>query len=220
VLYSEHHEEQENETVGPQPTDTLEVTVDSLGWEAVVTWTDGITTLTSTVHATGNNPRPLIRGIRINGLNDLWQLEPMERTLIEAIVVYGGEWRVSSFSVDGSHSSAPFTVFYPPYEEGVCHAYWKGWIIENACIVYPVYASIDTEGLPYTPSGLDAGYPTSYQVTNRLIYDYDAASDGTLEIPAQNAIVIVTVEDEFGRQTAEVFVVPVQAADYSPVPRN
>jgi hypothetical protein len=207
-----------DETVGPQADGVLEVTVDSLDWTAVVTWTDGETTLSQTVRATGNNPPPNIRGVRINGKNDLWQLEPMERTLIEVIVDYGGAWRLESVGVEGSHSSAPFTVFYPPYQPGVCHAYWNGWIIENACIVYPVYASIDTDGLPYSPTGLDEGYPTSYRVTNRLIYDYPARSDGTLEIPAQSGLVRVTVEDEFGRLTTRVFDIPIQAVDYGPVP--
>ena len=208
-----------NETVGPQPTNTLEVTVDSLEWGAVVTWTDGITTLASTVRATGNNSRPLIRGIRINGLNDLWQLEPMDRTLIETIVDYADEWRVTSISVEGSGCSAPFTVFYPPYEPGVCHASWKGWIIENAGIVYPVYASIDTDGLPYAPNGLEDGYPTSYRMTNKLIYDYGSVSDTVLEIPAQDGFVTVTVEDNFGRLTARTIAIPIQACDYRHMPQ-
>jgi len=207
-----------NETVGPQTDNTLEVTVDSLNWEAVVSWTDGANVRTCAVTATGNNPTPNIHGIRINGINNLWQLEPMERTLIEAIVYYENEWRVSSFSIEGSYSSTPFTVFYPPYEAGVCHAYWNNWIIENACIVYPVYASIDTSGLPYSPTGLDEGYPTSYQVTNRLLYDYPSSTEGTLEVPAQQAVVSVTVEDEFGRLTTQTFLVPVSAMDFTDLP--
>ena len=206
------------ETVGPESSGVLEVTVDALDWRAVVTWTDGEATLSQTVRATGNNPRPNIRGVRINGKNDLWQLEPMERTLIEVVVDHGGVWRLHSVEVEGSHSSAPFTVFYPPYQQGVCHAYWNGWIIENACIVYPVYASIDSAGLPYSPTGLDEGYPTSYRVANRLIYDYPAQSDGTLEIPAQSGFIRVTVEDEFGRLTSRTFEIPIQACDYRFVP--
>ncbi len=209
-----------DKTVGPQADGVLDVTVDSLDWTAVVTWTDGETTLSETVRATGNNPRPEIRGLRINGKNDLWQLEPMERTLIEVIVTYAEAWRLQSVEVEGSHSSAPFTVFYPPYQPGVCHAYWNRWIIENACIVYPVYASIDTDGLPYSPTGLDEGYPTSYRVTNRLIDDYPSVHEGTLEIPAQNGLVRVTVEDELGRLTTRVFEIPIQAVDYRPTPTD
>ncbi|MFC2105193.1 hypothetical protein ACFLS0_00295 [Candidatus Bipolaricaulota bacterium] len=106
-----------NETVGPQTTHTLEVVVDSLNWEAVVSWTNGVNVRTCTVNATGNNPRPNIHGIRINGKNDLWLLKPMERTLIEVIVYYENEWRVSSFGVEGSNSSVPFTVFRPTKRE-------------------------------------------------------------------------------------------------------
>jgi len=180
-----------NETVGPQTANTLEVVVDSLNWEAVVSWTNGVNVLTSTVNATGNNPRPNIHGIIINGKKDLWLLKPMERTLIEVIVYYENEWRVSSFSVEGSNSSVPFSVFYPPYEAGVCHAYFHSWVIENACIVYPVYASIDTDGLPYSPTGLDEGYPTSYQPTNRFFYDYGFSTEHELEGPAQEGTVSV-----------------------------
>jgi len=139
----------------------------------------------------------------------------MERTLIETIVDYAGEWRVSSISVKGSGCSAPFTVFYPPYEPGVCHASWKGWLIENAGIVYPVYASIDTDGLPYAPNGLEDGYPTSFKVTNRFFFDYPSSSENTLEIPAQVGVIAVTVEDEFGRLTTQPFEIPLQACDYS-----
>jgi len=203
-----------DETIGPQTEGQLDVIVDSLDWEATVLWTDGGTVLSATARATGNNPRPRIRGVRINGINDLWQLEPLERTLIEAIVEYGGECRVDSFDVWGSWSSAPFSVFYPPYEPGICHAFWKGWIIEDACIVYPVYASIDTKGLPYTMCGLDEGYPTSHQNTNRLYYDFPASSGGTLEIPAQRGFIEVTVRDDFGRLTSATFNIPIQAADY------
>ena len=209
-----------NETVGPQTANTLEVVVDSLNWEAVVSWTNGVNVRTSTVNATGNNPRPNIHGIRINGKNDLWQLKPMERTLIEVIVYYENEWRVSSFSVEGSNSSVPFTVFYPPYEAGVCHAYWYSWIIENACIVYPVYASIDTSGLPYSPTGLDEGYPTSYQITNQFFYDYGSSTEDELEIPEQEATVSVTVEDEFGRLTTQTFLVPLSAMDFTDMPND
>jgi len=207
-----------NETVGPQTANTLEVVVDSLNWKAIVSWTDGVNVQTYTVNATGNNPRPNIHGIRINGKNDLWLLKPMERTLIEVIVYYENEWRVSSFSVEGSNSSAPFTVFYPPYEAGVCHAYWHNWIIENACIVYPVYASIETSGLPYSPTGLDKGYPTSYQPTNQFFYDYPSSTEGTLEVPAQEGTVSVTVEDEFGRLTTQTFQIPVSAMDFTDMP--
>jgi hypothetical protein len=142
----------------------------------------------------------------------------MERTLIEVIVYYENEWRVSSFSVEGSNSSAPFTVFYPPYEAGVCHAYWYSWIIENACIVYPVYASVDTAGLPYSPTGLDEGYPTSYQPTNQFFYDYGSSTEHELEIPAQEGTVSVTVEDEFGRLTTQTFSIPVSAMDFTDMP--
>ena len=201
-------------TIGPQATSSLDVTVDSANWNAKVIWTDGETTLWDRVTATANNPRPTILGVRINGISNLWQLEPLERTLIEVIVDYGDDWRLTSIAVEGSASSAPFTVFYPPYEAGVCHASWNGWILENAAIVYPVYASIDTDGLPYTMSGIDVGYPTSYRSTNKLYDDWPATKEGKLEIPAQDGLITVTVEDKLGRSTTKVFAIPIQACDF------
>ena len=203
------------QTIGPQEIPTLDVTVDSPHWNAKIIWTDGETTLWDRVTATANNPRPTILGVRINGINNLWQLEPLERTLIEVIVDYGGDWRLTSIVVEGSASSAPFSVFYPPYEPGVCHASWHGWVIENAAIVYPVYASIDTDGLPYTMSGIDVGYPTSHHSTNKLYDDWSAVKDNELEIPAQDGLITVTVDDEFGRSTTKVFAIPIQAHDYA-----
>jgi len=202
------------QTIGPTRDSTLDVVIDSMDWTATVTWANDKHTLNTVVTATGNNPRPTIRGIRINGIDDLWQLEPMQRTLIEPIVRYGGEWRIASISVTGTQSTWPFTVFYPPYQAGVCHAYWRGWIIENAAIMYPVYCSIETSGLPYSPTGLDEGYPTSYHNTNRFA-DHASSTEGEQEIPAQYAVVVVTVEDEFNRKTKATFRIPVSGCDFS-----
>jgi len=202
------------ETVGPTRESTLDVVVDAMDWSATVTWTNDSHSLTRTVYATGSNGRPRITGVRINGQSNLWQLDPMERTLLEPIVRYDGGWRLVSLDVTASASAWPFTVFYPPYESGVCHASWHGWVIENAGIVYPVYCSIDTTGLPYSPTGLDAGYPTSYYNTNKFA-DHASSTEEDLEIPAQTAKIAVTVEDDFGRLTSASFQVPVSACDFT-----
>ena len=209
----------DGQTVGPTRDSTLDVVVDAMDWSATVTWANDNHSLAETVYATGNNSRPRITGIRINGQSDLWQLEPMERTLLEPIVRYNGEWRLVSIDVTATASAWPFTVFYPPYQAEVCHAYWHGWIIENAAIIYPVYCSIDTTGLPYSPTGLDEGYPTSYYNTNRFT-DHASSTEGDLEIPAQDALVAVTVKDDFGRQTKSTFRIPVSACDYTDLDDN
>ena len=201
------------EVIGPQEDGEFVVTVDRFDWVATLTWTDGETILTREIEAYATNPAPYIRGIRINGNSNLWQLEPRERTLLEALVDYAGEWHVSSFTVKGSNDAFPYSVFYPPYVPGVCHAYWMGWIIENACIVYPVYTSIETDGLPYTPSTLDTGYPYSNSGTTN-VYTYGAPTDEGLEIPPQQGTVTVEVTDEFGRLTTRSFTVPIQGLDY------
>lgn len=201
------------ETIGPQESGEIHVTVDSLDWSARVVWTDGEHVLECILTATAANARPRIRRVRINGKDNEWQLEPFARTLIEVIVDYRGEWELESIEVEGSNDRLPYTVFHPPYT-GEPHAYWQGWVIENAGIVYPVYASIETDGLPFTPTGLDEGYPTSYQVTNALFYDYSASREG-LEIPEQTGTITVAVRDEFGRRTTRAFDIPIQAADFT-----
>lgn len=201
-------------TVGPQPEGTLVATVDRANWSVVVRWTDGETTLSRAVSAGMTNSPPRITGVIINGKNDLWYLKRMERTLLQAVVQYMGEYRVVEYAVRGSLSPTPYSIFYPPYEPGVCQAYWKGWIIENACIVYPVYASIEGESLPYSPTGLDAGYPTSYRHTNAIVDrwpGYDQEHGSSLQVPEQTGTIVVTVEDEFGRRVSQAFTVPIHA---------
>jgi len=202
-----------DETIGPQSELKLDVTVDSLNWSAVVTWSDGSDSYVRTVEARGSNPQPEIQKIVLNGKGDLWQLEAGERTLIEAVIWYNGECHVESFTVASSISDSGYTVFYPPYEPGVCHAFWNGWIVEDACIVYPLYCSIETGGLPISPCALDAGYPVAgAQRTN--VFQWGGSDDEGLEIPEHTATVTVKVRDEWGRLTARSFGIPVQACDY------
>ncbi len=201
-------------TVGPQAEGRLEVIVDRPHWEAVVTWTDGNNTVVRRVSAGISNAPPRITGVLINGKKDLWILMPMQRTLLQAVVLHSGPYRVVEYSVTGSRSAYPYSVFYPPYEAGVCQAYWNGWIIDDACIVYPLYASIEGHALPYSPTGLDAGYPTSYLATNRLDGTWPQDSQGRAIIPEQEGAITVTVEDAFGRRVSRTFSVPIHPSGY------
>jgi hypothetical protein len=201
-------------TVGPQFEGTLTVTVDRPDWHAVVTWTDGERTVVRTVTAGITNSVPRITGVLINGKKDLWMLMPMQRTLLQAVVQYAGEYRVVEYAVEGSLSPIPYSVFYPPYEPGVCHAEWNGWILDNAGIVYPLYASVDGHSLPYSPTGLDAGYPTSYRATNRFYDELPLDSSGRINVPEQEGTLTVVVEDEFGRRVSQVFSIPIHPLVY------
>lgn len=202
------------QTIGPQPEGTITTTIDRAGWSAVVTWTDGETVLARTITADISNSLPQIAGVIVNGKKDRWYLTRMERTLLQAVVHHSGEYLVTGFSVSGALSSIPYSVFYPPYERDVCHAYWNGWIFEDACIVYPVYASVEEQPLPYSPTGLDAGYPTSYRYTNTIVDrlpDYDADDGSSVQIPEQEGTITVSVQDEFGRTVTKSFSIPIRA---------
>ncbi|MFC2082072.1 hypothetical protein ACFLR0_02700 [Candidatus Bipolaricaulota bacterium] len=207
-----------DETIGPQDTLSLEVTIDELEWEVTARWTDGTDHYVRSAKAYGNNPPPDIRSI-CNGKSDLWQVGVMERTLIEADIRYDGDYRVTSFDVRGEIPAEPYTVFYPPYEAGVCHALWNGWIVEDACIVYPMYASIENDlELPYAPNGLETGYPTHWAMnTNALINSYGAAADGGL-IPAQKVTITISVLDDLGRTTRKSFEIPLREMYYDKLP--
>jgi len=201
------------ETVGPLDSLALDVVVDSLSWAATIEWSNGKDNYRRSVSASGSNPRPAIRCIIINGKHDLWSLEAGERTLIEADVRYSGECNVESFRVTSSLSEHEYTVFYPPYEPGVCHALWHGWIVEDACIFYPLYCSVETDGLPISPCALDAGYPIA-GATRTNAFQWGAPEDEGVEIPEHTATIAVNVRDEWGRLTTRSFRVPVQACDY------
>ena len=201
-------------TFGPQAEGRLDVIVERPNWEAVVTWTDGKTTLVRRVSAGISNALPRITGVLINGKHDLWMLMPMQRTLLQAEVLHEGEYQVVEYAVKGSLSPISYSIFYPPYEPGVCQAFWNGWIIEDACIVYPLYASIEGHALPYSPTGLDAGYPTSYRATNRFYDESPLDASGRINVPEQQGTLTVTVEDEFGRRVSKVFSIPIHPLVY------
>ncbi len=203
-----------------QTEGVLDVTIDRLDWEATVTWTDGASIRSTTVHAIGVNALPIINPPRINGLPDLWYLEPMERTLIDFTfrpstmtaprsgVDYAGEWDIVEITVTCSskelcYSLIPDSVFTPPYESGEIHALHNNELFENACIVYPTLTfETAPNGLPYAPAA-EPGY----------IYDGPRIRSvfHGVEMPAQTAVIRVIVRDDFGRTTSAEFDIPVGA---------
>jgi len=203
-----------------QESGTLTVTVETLEWEATVVWTDGEYVITKSIEAFGSNARPLIYPPVINGNKELWRLVPFDRTLIsfDRSIYYDGTWRVASIEVSGSEHGS-FTVFHPPYEPGACHAIYRGWLQENACIVYPVYRSIETSGPPYSPTALDEGYPyLGWKNTNAYFEQFPSSSSGEEEIPEQIGEITVTLIDNFGRSTTKSFPIPVEGLDYANLP--
>jgi len=201
----------------------LAVTVDRLDWEASVSWTNGEQARTQVVAAHGTNALPTILPPRINGDPSRWYLRPRERTLIdfthysaglsgpESGVVYGGPWRVVAIQVEchlKTLCGMPVgdSVFCPPYEAGHYHGLFGGQVYDNACIVYPLYTGeLAPDGRPYPPAP-EQGYTVD---TARVRNVFDR-----VEFPAQSATVSVVVEDEWGRQVAASFDVPVEAAVY------
>jgi hypothetical protein len=199
----------------------FDVVVDRLEWEARVTWTDGRQVRVENVLAEGTNTPPIILLPRINGDPYLWTLRPREQTLIdfthrlgglsgpESGVVYDGAWRVVEIRVEPKLKTlcgAPMgdSIFCPPWEAGAVHALFSGQVLENACLVYPLYtAETASNGRPYAPEALPG-------------YDYDSARNRNVlvgvEFPEQTATIIVVVEDDWGRRTSASFDIRVAAS--------
>ena len=201
-----------------QPGNVLEVLVDSITWAATVRWTDGKTLLSTVVTAAGSNARPVIHRPVINGISNLWYLEPRERTLIDFStyaatmtsptrgVEYAGDWQLSSITLACSEKELcsqpiPDSIYYPPYADDAHHAIFNGSLYENACIVYPTSTYEQaSNGRPYAPSPEEG-------------YSYDAIQNRNvflgISFPAQTAILEVVVKDDFGRHTSAQFEIPV-----------
>ena len=95
---------------------------------------------------------------------------------------------------------------------------YRGILHENACIVYPHYASKQSpSGLPYTPSNLDEGYPFGVRNTNLYEYTTPPPPKGNpeVEIPEQLGTIEVSIKDEFGRFVRATFAIPILALAYS-----
>jgi hypothetical protein len=196
----------------------LAVEVDRLGWSCTVTWTAGDHVLHETVTATATNPLPDIHSPQIGGTGGAWKLIPFQRTLIDfSRSIYDGH--LVSISVRGDYVDTPYSIFYPPYEEGVCHAEFRQMIVDEACIVYPFYASVDSGGpLPYSPTGFDIGYPTSHGNPNALRYLYGSAESG-LGIPAQTGTITAIAENDIGQRVTESFSIPIEAIHFADIDR-
>ncbi len=199
----------------------LDVIVDRLEWEARVTWTDSRQVRVENVLAEGTNASPTLLLPRINGDAYLWTLRPSELTLIdfthhpgglsgpESGVVYDGAWRVVSIRVEAQEKVVcgaimADSIYTPPWEEGTYHALFHGQLVDNACLVYPLYtAETAPTGRPYAPEALPG-------------YDYDSARNRNVlvgvEFPEQTAAIIVVVEDDWGRRTSASFPVTVAAS--------
>ena len=203
----------------------LAVVVDSLNWRATVSWTDGRDVCMGTATAYGTNAVPRILRPRIGGNPQLWYLEPRERTLIdfthheatlsgaESGVDYDGEWRVVEIRLECPLKTVcqdvvEDSVFCPPYQADTYHALVNGWLLENACIVYPTFTGETApNGLPYAPAA-EHGYTyDAYRVRNL----YHAVT-----FSAQTGRIHVTVEDNWGRLTSASFDIPVGALVWSP----
>ncbi len=188
-----------------QDEGSLEVLVDCLNWMATVTWTDGEAVKSAVVTAYGVNSRPTINRPLINGISTLWYLEPRERTLIDFSfrpatltasrtgVDYDGAWEIREIQVECSKK----LLCQQSIPDSVYRALVNGYVIENACIVYPTTTyEIAPNGLPYSPAA-EEGY--IYDTSQQRNVFYGVA------FPAQTATIRVVVEDNFARVTEAEF---------------
>lgn len=192
----------------------LAVEVDRLGWSCTVTWTAGDHVLTKTVTAEATNALPDIHAPQLGGTGGVWKLIPFQRTLINfSRSIYDG--RLVSVSVRGDYVDTPYSIFYPPYEEGVCHAEFRQMIVEESCIVYPFFASVDSGGpLPYSPTGFDIGYPTAHGNPNALRCLYGSSESG-IGIPEQVGTITATAENDIGQRVTRSFTIPIEAVHFA-----
>lgn len=151
-----------NETI-QQSTNVLYTTVDADFWQVRVTWTnsEGDQRSATTIANVINDPPTIRRPEILPGMG--WFLTPLARTLLnfnyKTTAVYGATgisdpdgdaWHIDSIKVMCSEKfGMADSVFCPPREPGVFHAYYHGEIIENACIVYPTHTG---ELYPVVPS--------------------------------------------------------------------
>ena len=232
-LYGQYHYALPDGQLVTTTSNRLNVTIDKLDWQATATWSDGQKTEVAIVSARGNNALPRILHPRISSDPYRWYLSPRERTLIDFThhpaglsgpgsgVAYDGEWKVVSIEVECELKELcgykiSDSVFCPPYVAGQYHALLQGHIIENACIVYPLYTSETTpDGIPYAPQA-EQGYKYDpYHVHDlfELMVQQNAILDKD-SFPAQNAVIRVVVEDEWGRLTKASFDIPVRPLLY------
>lgn len=205
-------------SVVTQAENELGVVVDDISWEATVTWTNGTQVLSAVAAARGTNAAPRILRPRIAGQADRWYFRPRERTLIdfthheasvsgaETGVVYDEAWRIVEIRVECELKTfcgvpVPDSIFCPPYEPDVYQAEVRGWLVSNACVVYPTYTGdLAPDGLPYAPAAEDGYVYDTHRVRN-LYYG--------VAFPPQTAWIHVTVEDAWGRRTGAAFEIPV-----------
>jgi len=193
-----------------QENPVLEVVVDQLVWSATVKTEYAGVVLSDTVEPTATNAPPVIHNLTINGLRDRWSLKPGERTLLEFTVSSDSE--VVDVEVWGSAYTTRYSIFIAPYD-GDYHAIYMGRWYDDACIVYPMYASIPGEDLPYAPTGLEEGYPYLIgRVTNQ--FEFGGATDDGEEVPPQNGYIKVTAEGPLGLRTTRTFIIPIHAVNF------
>jgi hypothetical protein len=183
----------------------LTVTVDALEWEATVLCFKGATEYEASVSAHGTNALPHILRPMIGNTYRTWPtLTPLERTLIICRVDYSGDWALVAAEFDCERTPEPDSIYCPPLERDergriVFHVYGT----ENAFLVYPTRVAPSPEGLPYRPTPYEEGYPFRSGWSGNIYY--------MAGFPQQNAILTLTVEDDWGRQTSQTFEVWVGA---------
>jgi len=149
-----------------QTSNTLKATVNRDPYEVRVLWSDeenGPLEATKSINVV--NEGPTIRRPRL-GPNSDWHLRPREKTLLDfnyfAGSMYGEATGIDDPDGDSCHiiqitvrceiKSVDDSIFCPPYEQGVFHAFWQGYLIDNACIIYPTYTGELSPFLPPAPT--------------------------------------------------------------------
>lgn len=198
---------------------TVTATADSFDWHGSVVWTRGdLCDVREFTVQVVNAPPVILRPSLAPHLE--WYLTPRERTLLDFNFRDGGmygtssgiydpdgdEWRIVSVAIQAPLKDDPDSIFCAPHD-GSYHATWHSNVIENACVVYPLYTGKEVGGLPCSPQGLtEEGYPTSPYQNPNLYYGQAFAR--------QTAIIMVIAEDSLGARTAQGFEITVNELSY------
>jgi len=184
-------------------------------WKCVVTWTDGISVATATVHITLENEGPIINQPRLSAG---WQGIPGYRTFIDYRYCAdedtgirdpeGDDWTMTRLVVQCDRNSEPDTLFYPSiYGIKEYHVDMGSGCdtidVYPSAIWYPSYvAEIDgITGLPFsisTDDGGKKGYPVKEHYTLPIRR-------------AQMATITISAQDEYGASTTRTFTIPIRA---------
>jgi hypothetical protein len=195
---------------------TITATVDRFDWHGSVVWTRGDLCNVREFVVQAVNAPPTIGFPLLAPYLD-WHMRGRERTLLDFNFHDGGpygtwtgiydpdgdEWRIVSITLRAPLKDDDDSIFCAPYD-GTYHATWHDRVIENACVVYPLYTGKQVGGLPCSPQGLtEKGYPASPYQNPNLYYGQ--------KFSEQVATLTVIAEDSWGARAVRAFGIIINA---------